>query len=266
MTAQLLMVDSHCHLNCLPDGDNPARVASYLEEAREAGVGHFLCVSIDYETFPEVLTLAKQFAPVFASVGVHPNHREGHEPSVEELVQLAQAPEIVAIGETGLDYFRSEDESDWQQARFRRHIAAARQTGKPLIIHTRQARADTLRIMAEEAAAEVGGVMHCFTEDWDMARAAMDMDFYISFSGIVTFNSANSLREVARKMPLERMLIETDAPYLAPVPHRGKPNQPAYVRHVAQCIAEVRGEPLARIVEQTTANFFKLFSQAVPAC
>ncbi len=260
--AQPAMVDSHCHLNCLPGGGNLNTVADYLAEAERVGVKHFLCVCIDYETFPDVLTLAKHFPTVHASVGVHPNHREGHEPTAEELAQLARAPEIVAIGETGLDYFRSQGDMEWQRARFRRHISAAKACGKPLIIHTREAKADTLRIMDEEDAAAVGGVMHCFTEDWAMAQAAMDMGFYISFSGIVTFNSAKALREVARKVPLERMLIETDSPYLAPVPHRGKTNQPAYVYHVAGCLAELRGEPLERIAAQTTANFFTLFRHA----
>jgi TatD DNase family protein len=212
-----------------------------------------------------MLALVEDCDDVTVSVGVHPNSRDGHEPGVAELLELAAHPKVVAIGETGLDYFRSEGDLDWQRERFRTHIAAARRCGKPLIIHTREAREDTLNIMAEAHAAEAGGVMHCFAEDWETARRAMEMGFYISFSGIVTFRNASELQEVARRVPAERMLVETDCPYLAPVPHRGKPNQPAWTRHTAEFIAELRGEPYEAIAEATTANFRTLFGAGPPA-
>ena len=217
------------------------------------------------EDFPGMLAIAEQHESVWASVGLHPNERDGHDPSVEELLALADHPKIVAIGETGLDYFRSEGDLDWQRERFRRHIAAARQCGKPLIIHSRDAREDTLRILAEENAAETGGVMHCFTGDLDMAREAIALNFHISFSGIDTFNSAKELQEAARHIPLERMLVETDCPYLAPVPHRGKPNHPAWTRHVAEFIAELRGVDYETVAAATTDNFNRLFLPRVAA-
>ena len=217
------------------------------------------------QSLPDVLNISEQFDNVFASVGVHPNVRDIDEPSIQRLCELADASKVVAIGETGLDYFRSTPESAGeQQARFRRHIAAAKLCNKPLIIHCRDAREDTLRILNEESAAEVGGVMHCFVEGRDTAQAAMEMNFYISFSGIVTFKSAKELRDVAKQIPLDRMLIETDAPYLAPVPFRGKVNQPAYVRHVAECIAELRGISVDEVAEATRCNFFELFKSAIP--
>jgi TatD DNase family protein len=181
---------------------------------------------------------------------------------VDQLVELAGRERVVAVGETGLDYFRTEGDVEWQRERFRRHIRAAREVNKPLIVHTRAARDDTLKIMAEEGAAEAGGVLHCFTEDWEMARAAMDMNFYISFSGIVTFKNARELQDVARRLPMERMLVETDSPYLAPVPKRGKTNQPAYVRYVAEFIAELRGDSFESLAAETTRNFYTLFSGA----
>lgn len=250
------LVDSHCHLDFDPLGSD---VSAVLGRAREQGVGHLLCVSVTLEAFPRVLGLAHEYPHVYASVGVHPNERAGREPTAEELAGLAQDSKIVAVGETGLDYYRVESSTDWQQARFRHHIRAARAAGKPLIIHTRAAATDTLRIMAEEDAGEIGGVMHCFTESWEVARAALDMNFYISFSGIVTFRNAEALRAVAKQVPVDRLLIETDAPYLAPVPFRGKTNEPAYVRYVAECLAEVRGESFDALAEQTTRNFFNLF-------
>jgi TatD DNase family protein len=228
-----------------------------------AQVDAALCVSVNLENFPRVLAVAESHANVYASVGVHPDHDEGREPDVDELVALARHPRVVAIGETGLDYYRMQREDvDWQRARFRTHIRAARQAGKPLIIHTRNAADDTLAIMAEEGAAEAGGVMHCFTESWEVAEAALAMGFYISFSGIVSFKSAKDLKEVARRVPLERMLIETDSPYLAPMPHRGKRNEPAYVRHVAEEIAGLRGIPLEQVGAATSKNFFDLFKAA----
>ena len=225
-------------------------------------VTHALCVSVNLETFPDVLAIAERFPNIFASTGVHPDDRSGEEPDVARLVRLAAHAKVVAIGETGLDYCRVEGDTEWQRERFRTHIRAARQTGKPLIVHTREAAADTLRIMREEAAAEVGGVMHCFTETAEVARQAMEMNFMISFSGIVTFKNAIALKEVARDVPLESMLIETDSPYLAPVPYRGKTNQPAYVRFVAEEIARLKGIAIESVAEATTANFFRLFNVA----
>jgi len=257
-----LLVDSHCHLNFDPlVSDLPA----VLGRARDNGVGHMLCVSVTLEAFPQVRDLAGAHSNIYASVGVHPNEKAGRDPTVEDLTGLAADPRIVAIGETGLDYYRTAGTVDWQQERFRRHIRAAKATDKPLIIHTRDAAADTVRIMAEEGAGAAGGVMHCFTESWEVARAALDMNFYISFSGIVTFRNAEALRDVARQVPMDRLLVETDAPYLAPVPFRGKPNEPAYVRYVAECVAGLRGVPFEALAEQTTRNFFELFRAAQPA-
>jgi TatD DNase family protein len=258
------LVDSHCHLNFEPLRQDLDRV---LADARQMGVGHMLCVSVNLESFPEVLALAVRYPHVYASVGVHPNERDGREPEAAELVRLADHSRVVAIGETGLDYYRSDGDLEWQRERFRRHIRAARQAGKPLIIHTREAPTDTLRIMREEEAGSAGGVMHCFTESWEVAKASLDLGFYISFSGIVTFRNAEALREVARRVPDDRLLVETDAPYLAPVPHRGKINEPAYVAHVARTVAELRGCTEEALAELTTRNFFSLFraAQAVAA-
>lgn len=255
------LVDSHCHLNFEPLGSDLDEV---LRHARDHGVEYFLCVGVNLEDFPEVRRLAHLHDSIFASVGVHPNERAGRDPEAAELQTLAADERVVAIGETGLDYFRSEGELDWQRERFRRHIRAARACGKPLIVHTREAARDTLQILREEHAAEVGGVMHCFTEDWDTARAALDLNFHISFSGILTYKSAETLRAVAAQVPAERLLVETDAPYLAPVPHRGQTNRPGYVRQVAECLAQVRGAALENLAEQTTANFFRLFRHARP--
>jgi TatD DNase family protein len=254
-----MLVDSHCHLDMLDLAPFGGSVDGVLEAACASDVGHFLCVAVNLEDYPAMLRIAEAHDNVSASVGLHPNERGGHEPDIDELVQLARHPKVVAIGETGLDYFRSEGDLDWQRDRFRRHIVAAKQAGKPLIIHSRDAGEDTIAILAEEQADEVGGVMHCFTGDREMAQQAMALNFHISFSGIVTFRSAAALQEVARTMPLDRMLVETDCPYLAPVPHRGKPNQPAYVRHTAEFIAELRGESYETIAAATTANFVRLF-------
>jgi TatD DNase family protein len=254
-----MYIDSHCHIN-FPE--LAARMPELLAKMDENKVTHALCVSVDLPDFPQVLALAEQYHHIYASVGVHPDYEDTPEPSVAQLVELAQHPKIVAIGETGLDYYRLEGDLEWQRERFRTHIRASRATGKPLIIHTRAAADDTLRIMREEGAS--AGVMHCFTESLAVAEAAIELGFYISFSGIVTFKSAKDLQAVARAIPLERMLIETDAPYLAPVPFRGRTNEPGYVRHVAEFIATLRGEPLDRIARATTANFFNLFPMARP--
>lgn len=256
------LIDSHCHLNFEPLRNNIPQV---LQNARDQGVGHMLCVGVNLEKLPEVLALAHEHANIFASVGVHPDEQSGRDPSVEELVNLAGDPRVVAIGETGLDYFRIQGDVAWQQERFRRHIRAARAVGKPLIIHTRDAAVDTMRILRDEGAEVAGGVMHCFTESWETARAALDLGFYISFSGIVTFRNADSLRAVATQVPVDRLLIETDAPYLAPVPHRGRPNEPAFVRHVADLLAQLRRLPLEELADATTRNFFTLFGAARPA-
>ncbi|MGD8784584.1 MAG: TatD family hydrolase [Thioalkalispiraceae bacterium] len=257
-----MLVDSHCHLDRLDLTPYDGKLQGALDQAREMGVTHFLCVCIDLEHLDDVLTPAKEHTNIFASVGVHPNEHEGHEPTMEELVKLADNENVIAIGETGLDYFRSEGSLDWQRERFRQHIAASKATDKPLIIHMRDATEDTLRIMKEEDAGEVGGVMHCFVEDWEVAKRALDLNFYISFSGIVTFKNARELKQVAKKLPEDKMLVETDSPYLAPVPYRGKPNQPAYVRHVAEHVAELRGINVEAIGEVTTENFFNLFRHA----
>lgn len=255
-----MFVDSHCHLD-FPDLAND--LDRVLAAMKERGVTHALCISVSLETFPQVRSLAERFEHLFATVGVHPDQREGEEPDVARLVGLAAHPKILAIGETGLDYYRLEGDLEWQRRRFRVHIRAARETGKPLVIHTRSAAEDTLRIMGEEGASRAGGVMHCFTETWEVAKAALDLGFYISFSGIVTFKNAKALKEVAVRVPMERMLIETDSPYLAPVPHRGKINQPGYVVHVAEEIARLRDIPVEAVAEATTRNFSDLFRIAV---
>lgn len=254
-----MYVDSHCHLD-FPDLIE--REEAVLAGMAENRVGHVLCVSVKLEDFPRVLALAERHPHLSASVGVHPDNDGVEEPSVEQLLALAEHPKVVAIGETGLDYYWQKDAPEWQRERFRTHIRAARACAKPLIIHTRSAAEDTLRLMREEGAGEAGGVMHCFTESRAVAEAALDLGFYISFSGIVTFKNAKDLKEVARYVPLDRLLIETDAPYLAPVPHRGRTNEPAWVVHVAEEIARLRSEPLERIETATTENFFRLFRHA----
>ena len=252
----MAFVDSHCHIN-FPE--LAANMSDVLAHMRDNEVISALCISVNLADFPQVLALAEQHAHIYASVGVHPDYEDVEEPSVARLVELAQHPKIIAIGETGLDYYRLKGDLEWQRARFRNHIRAARASSKPLVIHTREAAADTLRIMKEENASEASGVMHCFTETWEVAEAALAMGFYISFSGIVTFKNAKQLKEVAQRVPLERMLIETDSPYLAPVPHRGKMNQPAYVKYVAEEIAALRGISVDEVGRRTTENFMRLF-------
>lgn len=251
-----MLVDSHCHLD-FPD--LAVNIDELLANMRENDVGHALCVSVNLQDLPRVLALSEKYPNLFASVGVHPDYENLEEPQSIQLATLACHPRVVAIGETGLDYFRLKGDLEWQRERFRQHIRAARLCNKPLIIHTREAAEDTLRIMEEEGADTVGGVMHCFTESWEVAQRAMALNFYISFSGIVTFKKAVGLKDIATRVPLERMLIETDSPYLAPVPHRGKTNQPAFVKHVAEEIAALRGISLDQVAEATTRNFFKLF-------
>ena len=254
-----MFIDSHCHLDFPELAENLPHLLANMAANQ---VTHALCVSVDLPDFPRVRALAEAHSNLFASVGVHPDYLDTPEPSVTELVKLADHPRIVAIGETGLDYFRLTGDLEWQRERFRTHIRAARETGKPLIIHTREAAADTLRIMQEERAGEAGGVMHCFTESWEVAQQALDLGFYISFSGIVTFKKALALKDVAKRVPLDRMLIETDAPYLAPSPNRGKTNEPAWVKHVAEEIAALRGILVEEIGRATSRNYFKLFKHA----
>jgi TatD DNase family protein len=237
-----------------------------LQAMRDNGVTHALCVSVDLPDFPQVLALAEQYPHIYASVGVHPDYVETEEPTTEQLVALSQHPKIVAIGETGLDYFRLKGDLEWQRERFRQHIRASRICGKPLIIHTRAAAEDTIRILQEESAGTdkggVAGVMHCFTESLEVALAAIEMGFYISFSGILTFKSAKDIQAVAKALPIERILIETDSPYLAPMPHRGKMNEPSFVRHVGEYLADLKGLPVTQVQEITSNNFFELFKIA----
>ena len=256
-----MLTDSHCHLDKIDLKTFDNQLDVLLNEAEQAGVGQYLCVCIDIEHFDDVHQIAKQYSNIYCSVGVHPTSQGVIEPSVDDLVNMAQSDRVVAIGETGLDYFRiNDDDMTWQQDRFCRHIDAAKQTKKPLIIHTRNAKQDTIQILKDEQADEAMGVMHCFAEDWETAKQALDLNFYISFSGIVTFNSANELREVAKKIPSDRILIETDSPWLAPAPKRGKLNHPANVRYVAEKIAELRGVSYEDIARTTTENFNRLFA------
>ena len=254
-----MFIDSHCHIN-FPELHE--RLPALLSAMAANRVTHALCVSVNLQDLPGVLSIAEAHANIFASAGVHPDYENVDEPTEDGLLKLATHPRVVAIGETGLDYFRLSGDLEWQRQRFRTHIRAARRCKKPLIIHTRAAAADTIRIMREENAVEAGGVMHCFTETREVAEAAMAQGFYISFSGIVTFKSAKGLKEVAKAVPLERMLIETDSPYLAPVPHRGKTNEPAFVRHVAEEIARLKNVSVEDVAKATTDNFFRLFKDA----
>ncbi len=252
-----MFVDSHCHLDMLKLERHDGSLARALDAARARGVEHFLCVSVETEKFGDLCAIADQHADVSLSIGVHPCHTDAHAPSVTELLKLAQHPRVVAIGETGLDYFHDASTREQQQALFSTHIEVARQTAKPLIIHTRSSRDDVLAQMRREGAERA--VMHCFTEDWATAEAALDLGYYISISGIVTFNKALELKEVAKRIPLDRLLIETDAPYLAPTPNRGKPNEPAYLPDTAAHIAELRGLSVEALAEATTENFKRLF-------
>ncbi len=258
------LVDSHTHFELLHDEGQDDHTPIIIERAQQEGVEYFLNVCVKYSRFEYVLKPAEIYPFVFASVGLHPND-DSEEVTFEQLIKSGGHQRVVAVGETGLDYFRSAGDLDWQRDRFRTHIQAAKQLQKPLIIHMRDAKEDTLKIMREESAQDVGGVMHCFTEDWSVAERALDLGFYISFSGIVTFKNALAIQEVAKRIPLDRMLVETDAPYLAPVPMRGKKNEPAYMRHTAAFIASLRGDTLETIAEQTTRNFFTLFKGAGPA-
>lgn len=258
-----MYIDSHCHIN-FPEFAE--KMPELLENMERNGVTHALCVSVDLADFPQVLSLAEKHAHIFASVGVHPDYEDTEEPSAEQLVKLAQHPKIIAIGETGLDYFRLKGDLEWQRERFRQHIRASRLCRKPLIIHTRAAAEDTIKILQDEGAGVndggVAGVMHCFTESLEVALAAVDLGFYISFSGILTFKSAKDLQAVAKALPLDRILIETDSPYLAPMPHRGKMNEPALVKHVGEFLADLKGVSVTEVQTTTSKNFFDLFKFA----
>jgi len=256
-----MLIDSHCHLNLIDYVALESSLSQVIQNATENGVQHMLCVGTDLVDIPNILKITEEYSQVSASIGLHPNEKAESEPTVQALVEFANHPHVVAIGETGLDYYRSEGDLSWQQNRFRNHIHAAKLSKKPLIIHTRLAKEDTLSILREENASVIGGVFHCFTEDWATAVAALDLGFYISFSGIVTFKNAVELQEVAKKVPLDRMLVETDSPYLAPMPFRGKINQPAYVKHVAEFLSKLREIPFEELAHQTTQNFYRLFGK-----
>ena len=251
-----MLVDSHCHLD-FPD--LAQRLPEVLARMQDNGVGCAVCIAVNLEDLPGVLALAEAHANLYATVGVHPEYVDAVEPDVKRLVELAAHPKVIAIGETGLDYYWHKDQPEWQRARFRTHIRAALATGKPLVVHMRDAATDTLRILREEGADAVGGVMHCFTETWEVARQALELGFYISFSGIVTFKNALAIKEAAQKTPLERILIETDSPFLTPVPHRGKRNEPAFVAHIADKIAEIHMTTREQVAAVTTANAARLF-------
>jgi TatD DNase family protein len=254
-----MLVDSHCHLD-FPDLAN--RMPDVLQRMLENQVDVAVCIGVNLEDFPKVIALAEQHVQLYATVGVHPEYTDVEEPDEDRLLALADHPKVIAIGETGLDYYWQKDQPEWQRDRFRTHIRAAKRCAKPLVVHTRDSAADTLRVLKEEGADAVGGVMHCFTENWDIARLALDLGFYLSFSGIVTFKNATIVKEVAQKCPLDRLLVETDSPYLAPVPYRGKPNEPAYVRYVAEEIAKLRALTIDAVHQATTDNFFSLFKGA----
>lgn len=258
-----MLIDSHCHLDRLDLSPYQNDFSRLIKDTIAGGVSHLLCVSITLEKYIGMRALVDAYPEVSVSVGVHPTEEHCEEPNIDRLTGLAEDARVVAIGETGLDYFRCDaSHQDRQQARFRTHIQTAIAVQKPLIIHTREAREDTLRILREEGAERVGGVLHCFTEDWETAKAALEIGFYVSLSGILTFKNAAQIQDVARKMPKDRLLIETDSPYLAPVPLRGKPNYPAYVRHVAEFLAELRGETFEEVAHYTAENFRTLFPLA----
>ncbi|MAW33013.1 MAG: DNAase [Proteobacteria bacterium] len=251
-----MFIDSHCHIN-FPDLISD--LDGVIQRMSDANVEKALCVSVSTTTLPEIIKITNSYLNIYGSAGVHPNEKEAQEPTLETLVNLSANEKIIAIGETGLDYFRSEGDMSWQQERFRRHIRCAKEVGKPLIVHTREAPQDTIRIMKEEGASQAGGVMHCFTESYEMAEAAINMGFMISFSGIVTFKNATQVKEVAAKVPLNSILIETDSPYLAPVPFRGKTNEPSFVKYVAEELANLKNVEIDLIASQTTDNFHRLF-------
>ncbi len=254
-----MLIDSHCHLDRIDLTPYGGEFATFVAQTLASGVEHMLCVCVNLEAYPAMRELVADYPQISLSVGVHPCEQDGPELTEALLVEWVQHPKNVAIGETGLDYYHTKEHKTQQQERFRCHIQAARAAQKPLIVHTRQAPADTIRLLQEEHAAEVGGVLHCFSESWEIACQAIELGFYISFSGVVTFKNAQRLREVAAKVPLDRILIETDSPYLAPVPRRGKPNEPRYVIKVAETLADVRQIPLEDVIQTTGTNYQRLF-------
>ncbi len=254
-----MLTDSHCHLDRLDLSPYDGDLSSAITAAQDRGVERILCIGIDMANAETVVNIANQYANVYASVGVHPLDVAEELVQIAELESLARSEKVLAIGETGLDYYYKNDTAELQQQSFKLHLDLAKAVNKPVVVHTRDAREDTLAIIRESGISEVGGVLHCFTENWAMASAALDENFYISFSGIITFKNATQLRDVVAKVPLERMLVETDAPYLAPVPYRGKKNEPKYVVEVAQCIADIKGLSLPEVSEITSNNFDKLF-------
>ncbi|NOQ34841.1 MAG: YchF/TatD family DNA exonuclease [Methylococcaceae bacterium] len=254
-----MFIDSHCHLDRIDLAPYQNDFSLFVQEAKQQQVQQMLCISIDLESYPAMVELVKDYPEIFLSVGVHPNVDEGEEPTEQRLLELAANDKVIAIGETGLDYLRSSGDLTWQHQRFKTHIKVAKTLNKPLIIHTREAGHDALDVLKKEGADEVGGIIHCFTEDWEFAKKALELNFYISFSGIVTFKNALAIKEVAQLVPADKFLIETDSPYLAPVPFRGKPNYPTYVPYVAEHLAELRGCTVEEIAAQSTANFHKLF-------
>ncbi|TPH16211.1 TatD family hydrolase [Litorilituus lipolyticus] len=255
-----MFIDSHCHLDRLDLSEYDNNLDNVVNAAKIANVTEMLCVSVTLKEFPLMVEKTKHYENVSLTCGAHPLNQDDII-NTEELLELAQHQRVIAIGETGLDYYYAPETKELQQDSFRKHIQVAKQLKKPLIIHTRDAQEDTLAIMREEGADEIGGILHCFTESWEMAEQAIELGFYISFSGIVTFKNANALRSVAAKVPNNRFLIETDAPYLAPVPHRGKQNQPAYVVEVAKHLASIRGQSVEEIAKLSTDNFNHLFDR-----
>lgn len=256
-----MFVDSHCHLHMIDCSELNCQLDDVLVQAKKEGIEHMLCVGTTLEDIPSMQAIVNAYPSVSMSIGLHPNEAIAKEPMVDELLAMANLQKVVAIGETGLDYYRSSGDLDWQKKRFKTHIEVARESHKPLIIHTREAASDTIAILKKEKANQIGGVIHCFTEDWETAKQAMDLNFLISFSGIVTFKNALALQEVAKKIPLDKLLIETDAPFLAPVPYRGKVNQPAYVKYVATFLAELHAVSVEALGQQTTQNYYQLFGR-----
>jgi len=255
-----VLVDSHCHLGCLDLSDFDNNFDKLIQHSQQAGVEHMLCVSINLEKYPYMLEKVRAYPNISVSVGMHPMADENDVFSVEHLSELAKDEKVVAIGETGLDYYYHKDDPQWQQDRFRAHIQVANDVNKPIIVHTRDAGDDTLKILHEENAEACSGVIHCFTETQEFADRAIALGFMISISGIVTFRNADALRSVVKTIPDDRLLIETDSPYLAPVPHRGKQNQPAFVQHVAETLAEIRDTSVESIAEISRNNFYRLFN------
>lgn len=257
-----MLIDSHCHLDRLDLTPYDGNVQAAIQAARDAGVGTFLCIGVDLQSLQPVIALAEQDSAIFATVGVHPLYRENPLPELSELLHWAGHPRVVALGETGLDYFYPNADVDWQKMSFETHVEAAHRTGLPLVIHTRQAKEDTLAILRNGGQGELRGVLHCFTEDLDMAQQAVELGFLISISGIVTFANASALRDVVKALPLESLLIETDSPWLAPVPYRGRSNEPCYLPAVAETVAKLKGVDVETVARVTSDNFFRLFNKA----